>query len=83
MTTEEAQQVKKDDEKSVLAEISSEIAAECRMIAVEIENQQMEIREDKVLAARMRLLNGYYQSELVIKALSNSLLPMILPTEDH
>ncbi len=82
MTTEEARQVRQDERKGIPAGISSEIAAECRRIAREIENQQNELREDKILAARMRLSNGYYESDLVIRSMTNSLLPIILPIED-
>jgi hypothetical protein len=83
MTTEEARQVKQDERRGILAQISSEIAAECRRIAREIENQQNELREDKILAAKMRLSNGYYESDLVIRSMSSSLLPIILPIEDR
>lgn len=81
-TTEEARKVKESEKKDVLAGLSPEIIDECKRIAREIENQQNQMRDDKILAARMRLSNGYYQSNLVIRTMSNSLLPIILPIEN-
>ena len=67
----------------ILRDLPSEIRAECRRIADEIKAQRDDLREDKIIAARMRMCSGYYDSDLVIRAISNTLLTSITPLRNE
>ena len=69
--------VDKDRREHVLSDLPVEIISECRRMAKEIHTQQNDIRDKKILAARIRMCSGYYDSDMVIRAISTRLLSEI------
>ncbi len=70
------------DKEHILSDLPSEIRSECRRIAQDIKSQRDDLREDKIIAARMRMCSGYYDSDLVIRAISNALITTIAPIKN-
>jgi uncharacterized protein with HEPN domain len=54
--------------------LPARIAAECSGIAEDIRDQNDSIRYDKIVAARARMANGYYNSGHVVRAIASRLL---------
>jgi hypothetical protein len=61
----------------MLRDLPMEIVSECRQMAKEIRSQQDDVRDKKILAARIRMCSGYYDSDMVIRAISSRLLSEI------
>ena len=51
-----------------------DILSQCEQIAREISLERTSVRENKILAARMRISSGYYNSEDVIRIIASRLL---------
>ena len=67
----------KDRRDHVLSDLPVEISSECRRMARDIHAQQHDVRDKKILAARIRMCSGYYDSDMVIRAISTRLLSEI------
>jgi hypothetical protein len=61
----------------MLNDLPVEIISECRRMAREIRAEQDDVRDKKILAARIRMCSGYYDSDMVIRAISSRLLSEI------
>jgi hypothetical protein len=61
----------------ILNDLPVEIASQCRRISSEIRAEQNDVRDKKIMAARIRMCSGYYDSEAVIRAISSRLLTEI------
>jgi hypothetical protein len=54
--------------------LPEELRVRCSRMAKEIREQNLIIRDDKVLGARMRICSGYYDSEHVLGVIASRLL---------
>ena len=54
--------------------LPTRIASECSGIAEDIRDQNDSIRYDKIVAARTRMSNGYYNEGHVVRAIASRLL---------
>lgn len=54
--------------------LPARISAECTGIAEDIRDQNQSIRYDKIVAARARMSNGYYNSGHVVRVIAARLL---------
>lgn len=58
----------------ILNDLPVEIISQCRRMAREIVTRRDDVRDKKILAARIRMCSGYYDSEQVIRTISSCLL---------
>jgi hypothetical protein len=59
--------------------LSPKLADECATIAKDIKDQADSLRYDKIVAARARMSNGYYNSGHVVHAIASRLLDQDQP----
>jgi hypothetical protein len=64
----------RQDNKRILKDLSAEIRSQCVQMAREISEQNENIRDRKVFAARIRICSGYYDSERVVNGIASRLL---------
>ena len=50
-----------------LRDLPAELVAECRRISEEIGGEREAVREDKIMAARIRIETDYYNSDNVLR----------------
>jgi hypothetical protein len=55
-------------------QLPEELENRCCRIAREIRDRNVSLRDDKILAARLRICSGYYDSEHVLKIVASRLL---------
>jgi hypothetical protein len=72
--TEEAIRVNRPDRKRHLDDLPTNVMAQCKQIADEIRTQNHNVRDRKVLAARIRICSGYYDCDHVLRAVAARLL---------
>ncbi len=63
-----------------LEKLPAELAAECQAISEEIRKERDEVREAKIIAARIRIDSDYYDSDNVLRIVASRLLDESLPT---
>ena len=73
--------VSKAEREHILSDLPVEIASQCKQISREIRAGLDDVRDKKILAARIRMCSGYYDSEAVIRAISSRLLTEIIPED--
>ena len=66
--------VSKEERERILNDLPAEIISQCRSMAKEIRSQRGDVRDKKILAARIRMCSGYYDSDRVIRTISSCLL---------
>ena len=54
--------------------LSEDLRGRCREIASEIHERTEAVRDEKILAARVRICSGYYDSEDVLHVIADRLL---------
>ena len=54
--------------------LSADLRDRCRQIAKELTERNGAVRDDKILAARVRICSGYYDSEDVLHTIADRLL---------
>jgi len=54
--------------------LPEDLQGRCREIAQEIHEHCGQVRDDKILAARVRICSGYYDSEEVLHVIADRLL---------
>ena len=57
-----------------LNDLPTNVVAQCKQIAEEIRAQNHNVRDRKVLAARIRICSGYYDCDHVLRAVAARLL---------
>ena len=57
-----------------LKQLSPEVLAECRQISKDIREEREDIREAKIIAARIRIETDYYNSDNVLRIVASRLL---------
>jgi hypothetical protein len=61
-------------QKQRLDDLPAEVIADCRQISRAISKRNQSVRDEKILAARMRLSSGYYDSHHVLRVIASRLL---------
>jgi len=57
-----------------LKNLPADLVAECRQISMEISEQADDIRETKVIAAKIRIETDYYDSDNVLRIVASRML---------
>lgn len=66
--------MKTDRDSRPHSELPEDLRGRCRQIAREIRDRSEEVRDDKILSARVRICSGYYDSEGVLRTIADRLL---------
>ena|GEM_PF-2045031 len=72
--TDRSKERNRPDLKDRFRGIPADVAQECREISSEIRLEQHAVREDKVIAAKFRIENDYYNSDNVLRIVASRLL---------
>jgi hypothetical protein len=62
------------DSRGSIDSLPPDLAAECREISREISQEKETVREAKIIAARIRMETGYYNSDNVLRIVASRLL---------
>lgn len=74
METEKSEETSRPASRDRLRELPAELAAECRRISEEIYGEKETIREDKIMAARIRIETDYYNTDNVLRIVASRLI---------
>lgn len=64
----------RSDRERILSDLPTEILSQCKDMAEEIRTHNNSARDSKILAARIRMCSGFYDSERVINKIASRLL---------
>jgi hypothetical protein len=66
--------VNREKHKRRLQALPSDLAAKCRHIAEDLRNHNTNIRDEKILTARVRMCSGFYDSDDAIRLIATRLI---------
>lgn len=74
METEKSEKTNRPASRNRLGQLPPELVAECRRISKEIGDEREKVREDKIMAARIRIETDYYNTDNVLRIVASRLL---------
>ena len=74
MEIEKNEDINRPASRDRLRDLPAELVAECRRISEEIGGEREAVREDKIMAARIRIETDYYNSDNVLRIVASRLI---------
>jgi len=74
MEIEKSEKTGRPASRDRLSQLPAELVAECRRISKEIGDEREKVREDKIMAARIRIETDYYNTDNVLRIVASRLL---------
>jgi hypothetical protein len=74
METEKSKERNRPSPADRLKDLPADLAAECRRISREVGEEREEVREAKVIAAKIRMDTNYYDSDNVLRIVASRML---------
>jgi hypothetical protein len=74
METGKKKETPRPASKDRLKQLPPEVVAECRQISEDIRGEKEDIREAKIIAAKIRIETDYYNSDNVLRIVASRLL---------
>jgi hypothetical protein len=71
---EDRTKVPRSGRRKPLSGLPEELLSQCHQIAKDLRTRNEMVRDEKILAARVRICSGYYDSEHVIRIVASRLL---------